>query len=40
MNNPFCLPDELFGAIPCISNHRRNEHGKQPFNEETAPGST
>lgn len=31
MNNPFGLPDELFG---------RNEHGKQPFNEEPAPGST
>lgn len=39
MNNPFGLPDELFGN-PCISNHGRNEHGKQPFNEEPAPGST
>lgn len=40
MNNPFGLPDELFGAILGISNHGRNEHGKQPFNEEPAPGST
>ena len=40
MNNPFGLPDELFGAILASAITGRNEHGKQPFNEEPAPGST
>ena len=39
MNNPFGLPDELFGAI-LASAITEGMDGKQPFNEEPAPGST
>lgn len=40
MNNPFGLPDELFGAILASAITEGMNNGKQPFNEEPAPGST
>lgn len=40
MNNPFGLPDELFGAILASAITEGMNNGKQQFNEEAEPGST
>lgn len=40
MNNPFGLPDELFGAILASAITEGMNTANSPFNEEPAPGST
>lgn len=40
MNNPFGLPDELFGAILASAITEGMNTASKPFNEEPAPGST
>lgn len=39
MNNPFGLPDDLFGAILASAIAEGMNPGKQPYNEKAEPGS-